>query len=398
VLTSNDHVTGFIAQLVREGYRRASIRNRRATTVRLLRWLKLRKRSLGRLDENIVGAFLAWQRAHGGVQPGVPRTLWKFLGYLRGLQVAPMPASPPRPHPHDGVLAEFGQYLRSKRGLQASTAALYERRVRVFLQHAFGDRRPVLRKLQGRTIIEFFRGHMTTMSSSAACETRASLRAFVRFAHISGQVSSDLHSTIPTVRRAANQGPPKYMDESSVQVLLKSCDRHTPAGLRDHAILLVLARLGLRPCELGRLKLTDIDWTRSALFVHGKRGRTDWVPFSREIGAAFARYIRRGRPRCTNSALFLCLQAPYRDLGSSRTISSIVARQLRRSGLAVRRKGGYLLRHSFSARLLRQGASLAELSSALRHSHPLSTKTYVHIQTDQLRLLAQRWPGTVVSR
>jgi site-specific recombinase XerD len=138
--------------------------------------------------------------------------------------------------------------------------------------------------------------------------------------------------------------------------------------------------------------LTDIDWEKSALLVHAKRDRVDWVPFSREIGIALAAYIQRGRPRCANSRLFLCCKAPYRDLGSS-NVSSIVVCELRRAKIDAPRTGAYLLRHSFSARLLRQGASLADLGSALRHGNPLSTRTYVHIEADQLRLLAQRWPG-----
>jgi site-specific recombinase XerD len=318
--------------------------------------------------------------------------LSKFLAYLRGLGIASSKVLP-RPGPHDAVLADFEEYLQATRGLKAPTAAGYSRCVRAFLLHAFGDRQPVLRRLRARTVLEFFRVRL--MTSSDAGVVRASVRAFVRYARVSGQLPHDLRSAIPKLRRPADRAPPKYMDEARVKALLRNSKQDTPVGLRNHAILLLLARTGLRPCEVRRLQLTDVDWTRSALLVHGKRGRVDWVPFSREIGAALAAYIQRGRPRCTSSALFLCLKAPYRDLGSSRTISSIVLHELRRSGIAAPRTGGYLLRHSFSALLLRRGASLTELGSALRHGHPLSTKTYVHVQTDQLRRLAQPWPGNV---
>lgn len=392
MLTPGDHVVGFIAQLVHDGYRPESVRKRRAWTTWLVRWLDRRKRQLATLDEETLRSFLAWKRAHGGVKRGIPRTLSKFLAYLRGLGVVSSKVLP-RPDPHDAVLADFEEYLQATRGLKAPTARGYSRCVRDFLLHAFGDRRPVLRRLRARTILEFFRARL--LAGSDAGLVRASVRAFVRYARVSGQQPHDLSSAIPKLRRPADRAPPKYMDEASVNALLRNSKQDTPVGLRNHAILLLLARSGLRPCEVRRLQLTDVDWTRSALLVHGKRDRADWIPFSREIGAALAAYIRRGRPRCTSSALFLCLRAPYRDLGSTRTISSIVFHELRRAGIAAPRTGGYLLRHSFSAILLQRGASLTELGSALRHGHPLSTKTYVHVQIDQLRRLAQPWPGSV---
>jgi site-specific recombinase XerD len=394
VIRPSDHVAEFIAQLVHEGYRPESIQTRRATATRLVRWLERRQRQLVTVDEDTLREFLRCQKARGGMKRGVPRTLAKFLAYLRDHGLA-SPRVLPAPHPHDSVLADFAQYLQAKRGLKASTVVGYSRRVRRFLSHVFGSRRPILRRLRARTILDFFRENPTAMTGSSACEVRASVRAFVGYAQMTGQLTTDLRPAIPKVRRPADRAAPKYMDEARVDALLLSSKRDTPTGLRNHAILLLLARTGLRPCEVRRLQLTDVDWTRSALLVHGKRGRADWVPFSREIGAALAAYIQRGRPRCTSSALFLCLKAPYRDFGSSRTISSLVLHELQRAGIAAPRTGGYLLRHSFAARLLRGGASLTELGSALRHGHPLSTKTYVHVQTDQLRLLAQPWPGSV---
>jgi integrase/recombinase XerD len=377
--------------LLREGYRPESLRRRRRTMARLRCWLEHRRMSLALLDERGVRGFLSWRSKHGGVMRGERRTLQKFLAYLRARGIAPARV-PPLPRPHDEILADFAKYARCVQGLRESTVARYMRRIRAFLSHCFGDSKPLLRRLTGSEIIGFFRKCLSVKSRSVANETRAAVCTFLRYAHVNGLTSSDLRPSIPKIRKPGNHGPPKFTDVASIEALLASSRRETAVGLRNRAVLLLLARLGLRPLEVGRMVLTDIDWEKSALLVRGKRDRIDLVPFSREIGIALAAYIQRGRPRCENSTLFLCCQAPYRDLGNA-NISDIVLCELRRAKIDAPRTGAYLLRHSFSARLLRQGASLADLGSALRHGNPLSTRTYVHIEIDQLRLLAQRWPG-----
>jgi site-specific recombinase XerD len=175
--------------------------------------------------------------------------------------------------------------------------------------------------------------------------------------------------------------------------LLASVDRTRPQGLRDEAILLLLARLGLRAGEVARLSLDDLDWDAGELVIRGKRGRLDRLPLPWDVGEALGRYLREARPACPTRQVFVCLRAPRRGFQAGNAVGTIVRRALARAGLHPPHRGAHLLRHSLATRLLREGASLMEIGDLLRHQNLDTTRIYAKVDEPALRRLAPPWPG-----
>jgi site-specific recombinase XerD len=177
-----------------------------------------------------------------------------------------------------------------------------------------------------------------------------------------------------------------------VERLLRSCDRSSATGRRDHAILLLLARLGLRACEVLALELSDLRWRDGEIVVRGKGLIRDRLPLLPDVGKAIALYLRRDRPPCVSRRVFLCSRAPRRGFGHPSTVSTIVARALVKAGVAAPMHGAHLLRHSLATAMVRQGASLAEVGQVLRHRSPNTTEIYAKLDFDALRDVAMPWP------
>lgn len=174
--------------------------------------------------------------------------------------------------------------------------------------------------------------------------------------------------------------------------LLKACDRSTPIGRRDYAILLLLARLGLRAGEVMALQIDDLNWRASEILVRGKGLFHDRLPLPREVGEALTRYLLRDRPVCPTRRLFVCMRAPRRPLGGPATMTTIVRRALVRADLHPFLKGPHLLRHSLATSLLRTGATMGEIGEVLRHRFSHSTEIYAKVDFKGLRSLAHPWP------
>ncbi len=175
--------------------------------------------------------------------------------------------------------------------------------------------------------------------------------------------------------------------------LLRACDRRTATGRCDYAVLLLLARLGLRAGEVVQMTLDDIDWDGGEVTVRGKGGRHDRLPIPDDVGEALVEYLRRDRARCTSRRVFICTKAPRRGFSSSVAVCTIVRRAIERAGLPTPTKGAHLLRHSLATDLLRRGASLAEIGELLRHRSPETTALYAKVDFASLREIAQPWPG-----
>ena len=159
------------------------------------------------------------------------------------------------------------------------------------------------------------------------------------------------------------------------------------------AILLLLARLGLRAGEVVALTLDDIDWSAGHFTLRGKGGRWAQLPLPLEVGEAIADYLQNGRPRSASRRLFICQRAPHRGFADSSGISTLVKRALARAGIDSPRKGAHLFRHTLATEMLRRGASLTEIGELLRHQHPSTTTVYAKVNLPALRRMAQPWPG-----
>ena len=186
-----------------------------------------------------------------------------------------------------------------------------------------------------------------------------------------------------------------FLEPEQVESLLKECRKDIPSGRRDYAILLLLARLGLRAGEVVHLELNDIDWEKGEISVRGKSIRQDRLPMPQDVGEALAGYLIHGRPRCPSRRVFIRIQAPWQGFTSSVAICDVVRRALVRAGLSLTHKGSHLLRHCLATRMLSGGATLSEIGEILRHQLPSTTEIYAKVDVAALRHLALPWKGGV---
>jgi len=290
------------------------------------------------------------------------------------------------------LLEEFAVWLRVERGLAAETVRCYRSQAAKLLGGLPDPLEDAIAGLDAAAVTGFVVGEARSAHSvwSAKAEVTA-LRALLRFLHVRGMTPGPLVGAVPAVAGWRLPGLPQGLDRDQVTALLAAPDPTTPVGLRDRAVLTLLAGLGLRGAEAAALRLDDIDWDRAELLVHGKGARVERLPLTTLVGAALADYLTGARPRCKADTVFVTMRTPIRPLTGG-SVRAIMARSCRRAGLP--RLGPHRLRHSLATDLLRAGAPLAEVGQVLRHRSELSTAVYAKVDLDALRTLARPWPGS----
>jgi integrase len=244
--------------------------------------------------------------------------------------------------------------------------------------------------LNGNDILAFVLEKCRHRSVGSARYVVAGLRSFLRFCHLAGLTPRPLADSVPGVASWRLANLPRTLDAREVARLLASCDRRSTFGRRDFAVLTLLVRLGLRAGEVASLRLDDIDWRMGELVVSGKGPKRERLPLPRDVGAAIAAWLERGRPRCDAREVFTRVRAPHCGL-SSVGISAIVASACKRAGLE--RVYAHRLRHTAATEMLRAGAGLEEIGQVLRHESLLTTAIYAKVDRIALRALARPWPG-----
>lgn len=389
------YVEAFAERLRRRGYATVTGRNKLWLLADFSRWLARRGLVVADLDDKVVTRYLAWRQRCGHPQLlGEPETLRDLLRLLRELgSVAAAPPPPVDDSAAGVIVRDLGKYLARERGLSPATLLNTLPFVRRFLDSRFSGQRVRLDELRAPDVTAFVLGNAHAESPGRAKLMVGALRSFFRFLLLRGDITIDLAGVVPSVAEWRFSTLPRYLEAEDVERVLKSCDHSTPTGQRDHAILLLLARLGLRAGEVVALTLDDLDWDAGELTVRGKGGRRDRLPIPREVGKAMARYLRRGRLTCSTRRVFVRARAPRGALSGSTSVACIVRRALARAALNPPHKGAHLLRHSLATRMLRKGAPLAEIGELLRHRLPDTTAIYAKVDLVALREMAPRWPG-----
>jgi integrase/recombinase XerD len=311
-----------------------------------------------------------------------------FLNYLQDARIiTPCPVKPPI---HDPVLlAAFHQWMRQQRGACDATLYNYSIHIRDLLRRLGEEPR----RFDARRLRAFVLEKSHTCGWAAAKKCTTALRMFVRFMIAEGHCAVGLEGAIPTLAHWRLAALPRYLQPEDVERLIASCDPGSPVGQRDRAILLLLARLGLRAGDIVHLRLGDIDWKEAWIHVCGKGRRSTRLPLTQEIGQAIVTYLQEGRPRTNADTLFVRCRAPFRALGSHCAVSVIVDRALRRAKVMRPSRGAaHLLRHSLATSMLRQGASLQDIAAVLRHRSVETTQIYAKVDITALRQIAQPWP------
>ena len=292
------------------------------------------------------------------------------------------------------LLVEFGEWLDRQRGLSPVTVHNYCWNVERFLRSLPGTVQASVSLLDAGTVTAFMVEFCRDRNTNSAKSMARSVRSFLRFAHATGRTSSELWGAVPASSGWHLASLPKAVPGADLERLLAVAARlrFTKAGRRDYAILLVLARLGLRRGEVASLRLDDIDWWSGELTVVGKGSRVERLPLPVEPGEAIVTWLTDGRPECDTRSVFTTLRPPGQSL-SAGAIGHVVGSACQRAGLA--RIGAHQLRHTLATAMLRAGASLPEVGQLLRHRSARSTAVYAKVDEVALRPLARPWPGTL---
>jgi site-specific recombinase XerD len=344
------------------------------------------------MDEASVERFL--QRDPNIVHSRESAPLRRLLAMLREIGVTA--TRPPEPRSSQQRLADdYRQYLVRERGLAETSLPNYVPLAEQFLSERFGGSEMNLPELTAPDVAKFLQDRARQLSPGRAKLLVTALRSFLRYLRHQGEISIDLAGCVPPVAAWSFSTVPKFLPAGTVQRVLDNCERSTANGKRNYAVLLLLARLGLRACEIVALSLDDIDWDNGRITIRCKGGRWTQLPLPADVGEAIAVYLRSGRPRCVCRRVFLRHRAPIRGFAHSITVSTIVKRALIRASIDSVRKGAHLFRHTLATELLRHGASLDEIGELLRHRSPNTTAVYAKVDLTALRTLALPWPGGV---
>jgi site-specific recombinase XerD len=391
----SSHIDGFAALLHRQGYVAESVRQKCVLLTALSQWLNGRGLPLDMLDEALVSQFHKDNSRpdHQRMRRGHAATTSQILNYLRDLGCIATPSVTAASTPLDVLLGDFARFLRTERGLSPATLKNYLPIVRRFLVHCADNKALHFDELRATDVYGFIIRWAKRDSLGRAKLMVTAVRSFLRFLQQRGILATDLAAAVPSVANWRLSHLPKTLPPDQVEQLLASCDQDTPAGQRDYAILLLLARLGLRGGEIVAMTLDDLDWESSEIVVRGKGQRLARLPLPPDVGSALAGYLRHVRPVCSTRRVFIRMQAPLRGLRGPSTICCIVRRALKRAGVTSNFKGAHLLRHSLATNLLRRGASLDEIGQLLRHSQPNTTQIYAKVDIVALRSIGLAWPG-----
>jgi len=392
------HLEAFVTSLIDQQYTVISLRVKSWHAAAFDAWLAEHDIALADVSDAHIDQFhrRSYQpRSDCKAEPRIHETsaLHHLLRYLRDQGLcAPSPITTTST---DDLVASFERFLLRDKGLAATTVGYYRSKARDFLIHRFGIGEVDLGELNAASIIDFIRNQSRHLRPKSLKSVITALRAFLRYAQYRGDISASLVNAVPAVAAWSTTPPlPKAISSEYARSVIDSCDTSTPMGLRDRAVLLLLARLGLRGGEVLALLLEDIDWDMSSLSIRGKNGRVCLMPMPADVGEAIAMYLQYGRPKSDDRHVFLRTRAPIKGFRhGSDSIGSLVCNALRRAGIDAPHKGSHQFRHALAVRMLKRGASLPEIGEVLRHRSPIATSIYAKVDIEALRALALPWPG-----
>ena len=360
----------------------------------LLAWMASRRTKLTNLDEPVVECYLQHRGGKQTIQPGDRAALKRWLLSLRATSTI-APAALPANTPQEQIFTEFSDYLRSECGLAARTIVRHLPAIRRFLYEVCPAGASDLGKIRQEAVTRYIERHAQDWSPRSGKAMCWSLRAFLRYLHHTGLNPLALAGCVPSIRQWKLVSLPTYLTAAQVQKVLDGCDRASAIGRRDYAILMMLAKLGLRADEVATLTLDDVDWRAGEMLVHAKGRQRARMPIASDVGAAVVAYLRDGRPKSSCRRLFLRSLAPHIGFASGGAITMVAKTALERVGIrGYAHQGAHIFRHSLATELLRSSATLSEIGHLLRHKSHDTTRIYAKVDIEALRPLSLPWwPG-----
>jgi len=393
--TGGHLLEGFARELSQGCYQWVAARKHIRAAEHFLHWIAHRNLSIASVEERYAQQFLDHLKrccCRGHHPPLKPHRqkysvdLW-FV-YLRraGIVLTPTFVEPVLGSP---LLVLFGDWMRQHRGASDAPLSIYSFELRALIKKLGED--PT--RYDARNVRQFVLDKSQQSGWACARKSICAIRMFLRFLISQGRCPASLYASVPTLAHWRLSALPRYLQPDQVEQVVASPNLTTSLGRRNRAILLLLARMGLRAGDIVQLRLDDLDWREGMIRVSGKGRRQTVLPLTQEVGDALAAYIKDHRPQADTDAVFVRSFAPYRAFSDSTSVSAIVARAMRRVGINCSKRGAaHILRHSVASSMLRQGVSLQDIAGVLRHRSLLTTEIYAKVDVLTLRQIAQPWP------
>lgn len=389
------HVDAYLEELHQAGYSNETLGKKRRVLRAFWRWALSKLVTPEHLDGSHITEFVK-------SSPGAPASciqfrfsvLRQYLAYLRAEMLVRVPL-PNAESEVERINRQYVEYLHQDRGLAENSIQVYAPFIRDFLDgQKLGDGRISPRAFEAATL----RNHLLTRgkgrSGGYVRLLAIALRSFCRFLFLRGHTVRDHSHFVPTVKTWRQSSVPAFLSPEQEDCILQATDQSTPTGRRDYAILLLLARLGLRAGEIVALELSDLRWRSGELVIHGKGQMVEHVPLLSDVGEALARYLHQDRGASTSRQVFLRMWAPHVGLTGPAAIGHIVRLAFARIGLRPSSRGAaHLFRHGLATTMIRNGASMAEIAEVLRHRTQNSTAIYAKVSFESLRRVARAWPA-----
>jgi site-specific recombinase XerD len=389
-------LAGYLEQyaqhLKEQGYARQTGRHHLAVLGAFNEWLDKRKLDATAATVATAHRYLQWRWRRCRRRDSEVAILERLLELVHP---AIAKAPPATLNAAEQAVADYRRWLEQERGLAQATVVNYLAFARKFLTIQFPQGEVDFRQLTPDRITDYIRQQAQQMKGSLRIPLLVTaLRSLLRHWLQAGLIQTDLAACVPAVATWSLSDVPKYLSPDQVQKVLEGCDRNRAGGKRNYAILLLLARLGLRASEVVALTLDDLDWEAGVITIRGKGQRVDQLPLPIDVGEAIAEYVRLARPACgACRRVFIRNQAPWVGLANSIAICSLVDRALQQAGVESIRRGSHVFRHSLATRMINSGSSLSEIGEVLRHRRPDTTRIYAKVDLTSLRTLALPWPG-----
>ena len=389
-----EHIENFIIHLRRQGYAEGTILHYSHSCRHFAIWLDDQHIDLPSVDHGVVERFAAHHctcpsafRLKAQRNPSYVASIRRFARYLADQGLTPAAVWGEQ---SDNRLRPFREWLRQHRGTGERTILRHVHAITILLPQLGSDPARYDAALINRVILS----NLETASRASIQLMCGSLRMYLRFLSASGACSPALVGAIPRIPRWRLSTLPRYILNDDVERVIASCDPATARGLRDRAILMLLARLALRASDITNLHLDDIDWDNALIKVAGKTSYAVALPLPQDAGDALLTYIEHARPAVASTKVFIRAIAPFVPFASSGPVTIVVRDALKRAGVDnANFRGAHLLRHSAATHMLRTGATLDAVGAVLRHRSTETTAIYAKVDTTMLAHVVQPWIG-----
>jgi site-specific recombinase XerD len=364
------------------------------------RWLQTQQIALSTINEEVIAQYVSTlgrrkvRSCPRGAPPHEAGGLQHLLHLLRQQGIAAPPQAMRPATPFEQTLADYEQYLASVCGVAVTTRRKYLYFARQLLIFAFSSGMPEWSALRTETITQFVHQETAPRRGAGRKQPGSASRIFLRYLVTRGLIPTGLEAAIPGMRIWKHASLPEHLSDEEVTRVLTACADGTAIGRRNYAILMLLARLGIRALEAARLRLDDIDWRTGCVVIRAsKNHRERRLPLPEDVGQTLLDYLQHGRPPTTCRNIFLEHTAPFQPLQTASAITKVVKRLLQQTGIKRSSSGAHLFRHTAASQMVCRGASFKEVADVLGHQSLQTTGIYAKLDLAALSQVALPWPG-----